>query len=90
MQRMGAVLWFVWMVAMWVAFFGLLLADRLQAVWDWVTDLPLVLEIVVWVAFFPWVLGMFVWTRDWADWLRLGLVLLFAVGWTLVSIPRRK
>lgn len=89
-RPLGAVLWFVWMVAMWVAFFLLLLADRLDEVWTWIAELPLVAEIIVWIAFLPWVLGAFVWTRDWADWLRLALVVVFAVGWTLVSIPRRK
>jgi hypothetical protein len=89
-RPLGAVLWFVWMVAMWVAFFALLVADRLDEVWDWVTGLPLVAEVVVWIALFPCVLGTFVWTRDWAGWLRLLLVVVFAVGWTLVSIPRRK
>jgi uncharacterized membrane protein YwaF len=86
----GAVLWLVWMVAMWIAFFALLLADRLGEVWDWVTGLPLVVEIVVWIGLFPWILGTFVWTRDWAGWLRVLLVVAFAVGWTLISIPRRK
>jgi hypothetical protein len=89
-RPLGAVLWFVWMVAMWIAFFALLLADRLDEVWDWVTGLPLVAEIVVWIALFPWLLGTFVWTQDWPDWLRVLLVVAFAVGWTLISIPRRK
>jgi hypothetical protein len=88
-RPLGAILWFVWMAAMWVAFFVLLLADRLDEVWNWITELPLVAEIVVWIAFLPWVLGTFVWTRDWTDWLRLALVVVFAVGWTLVSIPRK-
>jgi hypothetical protein len=85
-----SVLWFAWVAVLWVVFFALLLTDRLDAVWDWIVGLPLVAEIVVWVVFFPWVLGTFVWTRDWTDWLRLALVVLFAVGWTLVAIPRKK
>jgi hypothetical protein len=89
-RPLGAILWFVWMVAMWVAFFVFLLADRLDEVWNRITGLPLVVEILVWIAFFPWVLGTFVWTRGWADWLRLALVVVFAVGWTLVSIPRKR
>lgn len=89
-RSVGSVVWFAWMVALWIAFFALLLADRLWDVWDWIVDLPLVAEVVVWIVFFPWVLGTFVWTRDWADGLRLMLVVLFAVGWTAVSIPRKK
>lgn len=86
----GSVVWFVWMVGMWVAFFGLLFAGRLDDLWRLVTQLPLVVEIVAWIAFFPWLLGTWVWTGSWPEALRVALVLCFAVGWTLVSIPRRR
>ena len=86
----GAMVWFVWMVAMWAAFFVLLFADRIESMWSWARDLPLLAELVLWVALFPWFLGAAVWTSSWAGWLRLLLVLIFACGWSLVSIPRRK
>lgn len=85
---MGGGLWLIWMVGMWVAFFWLLFADRLDDTWRWVTQLPIVVEVIVWIVFFPWVLGTWVWTNPWPDWLRVGLVICFAVGWSLVSIPR--
>jgi hypothetical protein len=78
------------MVGLWVAFFVLLFADRLGALWNAVLQLPLLLEIVLWVVFLPWMLGMAVWTSSWGDWLRVALVLLFAIGWTIASIPRRR
>ncbi len=81
-------LWFVWMVVMWVAFFVLLFADRLDAVWNAIRQLPIVVEIVLWIAFLPWMLGMAVWTSSWAGWLRAFLVICFAAGWTLASVPR--
>lgn len=84
----GGGLWFIWMVGMWVAFFWLLFADRLDDVWRWVTQLPVLVEIVVWIVFFPWMLGTWVWTGSWPDWLRVALVVCFVVGWTVVSIPR--
>lgn len=87
---LGATVWFVWMVAMWAGFFVLLATDRIDAVWSWVRDLPLVAEVLLWVALFPWLLGAAVWTTSWAGWLRLVLVLAFALGWSLISIPRRK
>jgi hypothetical protein len=31
-----------------------------------------------------------VWTSSWGDVVRVLLVVCFAAGWTLVSIPRRK
>jgi hypothetical protein len=89
-RPLSATIWFVWMVAMWVAFFVLLLTERIDGVWSWVRDLPLLVELVVWVALFPWLLGAAVWMSSWAGWLRLLLVLVFALGWSLASIPRRK
>jgi hypothetical protein len=84
----GGGLWFIWMVGMWVAFFWLLFADKLDDVWRWVTQLPVLAEIAVWIVFFPWVLGTYVWNSSWLDWLRVGLVVCFAAGWIVVSMPR--
>jgi hypothetical protein len=85
----GATLWFLWMVGMWMAFFALLFADQLDEIWRLVRDQPLVAEIVLWVLFLPWMLGMAVWTTSWATWIQVALIAAFAVGWTVVSIPRR-
>jgi hypothetical protein len=89
-RPLGATIWFVWMVAMWAGFFALLVAERIDGVWSWVRDLPLLAELVLWLALFPWFLGAAVWTSSWTGWLRLLLVLGFAFGWSLASIPRRK
>jgi hypothetical protein len=89
-SRVGGVLWFVFMVAMWIAFFLLLFADRLDNVWHWARDLPLLVELVLWVLTFPWLLGTAVWESSWPSWLRGLLVVTFAVGWTWISIPREK
>lgn len=89
-RPLSAQLWFAWMVGMWAAFFAALGADRLDEVWRWVRDLPLVLELLLWLAAFPWLLGTAVWTSSWSGPLRLALVALFAAGWTVASLPRRK
>ncbi len=86
----GSKLWFVWMVGMWIVFFVLLRSDRLDELASTIRDLPIVAELVVWLLFFPWVLGTAVWTSDWSEWLRVFLVVLFTAGWTIVSIPRPK
>jgi hypothetical protein len=78
------------MEAMWIAFFALLLADELPALYDSVRELPLVVEIVAWIAFLPWMLGMAVWTSSWSEVVRVLVVLSFAVGWSLLSIPRKR
>lgn len=82
--------WFVWMVGMWVTFFVLMNAGRLDDVATWIRDLPILLEILVWILLFPWVLGTAVWTSGWSEDLRMTLVVLFAIVWILVSIPRPK
>jgi hypothetical protein len=89
-RPLGPTIWFVWMVAMWAGFFALLVAERIDGVLSWVRDLPLLAELVLWLALFPWLLGAAVWTSSWTGWLRLLLVLGFAFGWSLASIPRRK
>ncbi|MEI8406559.1 MULTISPECIES: hypothetical protein [unclassified Kribbella] len=86
----GSKVWFVWMVGMWVAFFVLLRADRLDALASSIRDLPWFAEIFVWLLFFPWVLGTAVWTGDLSESVRVLLVVIFAAGWTIVSIPRPK
>lgn len=86
----GSVLWFLWMLGMWVAFFVLLRLDQIDVVWTWVRDLPLVAEVVAWFLFLPWMLGTAVWTSDWSEGVRVALVLTFALGWTIISVPRSK
>jgi hypothetical protein len=88
--RVGGVAWRVFMVGMWIAFFVAFLGDRLGDIWQWARDLPLVVEFGLWLLMFPWLLGTVVWESSWAPWLRVCLVASFAIGWTLISIPRGK
>ena len=87
-SRLGGLIWLVFMLGMWIAFFAALFADQLDAVRDWVRDLPLIAELGLWLAAFPWLLGTAVWESSWAPVLRTLLVAAFAIGWTLISIPR--
>jgi hypothetical protein len=80
--------WFVWMTGLWVVFFVLMSQGRLDDLAAWMRDLPLVVEILVWIVFFPQVLATAVWTSGWSEGLRTTLVVLFAAVWILVSIPR--
>ena len=82
-SRVGGVLWLVLMVGMSIAFFVALFADRLEDVWQWARDLPLLVELVLWLLTFPWLLGTAVWESSWASWLRVLLVVTFAVASTL-------
>jgi hypothetical protein len=89
-RSLGAYVWFLGVAGLWTAFgiVALASADKLADLWGWVTGLPLIAEIVVWIALFPWVLGLWVSQTSWPEWPRILLVASFAVGWTLVSIPR--
>ncbi len=85
-----SIAWFTFMVGMWVLFFAGLLGGRLDGVWSTVRDLPLIVQLALWLPFLPWMLGMLVWATSWFVGLRVLLVLVFAVGWTLVSIPHKR
>jgi hypothetical protein len=87
-SRVGGLIWLVFMVGMWIAFFAALFADQLHAVSRWVRDLPLLAELGLWLLAFPWLLGTAVWESSWALLLRALLVAGFAIGWTLISLPR--
>jgi len=85
-------LWFLIMVSMWTAFFVLVAVSpgTLLDMWGWVRDLSWPLEVLMWIVFLPWMLALAVWQTDWAAWLRWTLIILFAVGWTVASRPKRK
>ena len=88
----GGVGWFTVMVGMWSAFSTLLIVspETLDDVWRWLTGLPLALEVLMWIAILPWALALAVWQSSWEDWLRLLLIALLGVFWTMVSAPRAK
>jgi hypothetical protein len=88
----GGVPWFTLMVGMWSAFFTLLLAapDTLQEIWDWLTGLSLVAEVVMWILILPWALALAVWQSSWGDWQRLLVMALLGAAWTGISVPRAK
>ena len=89
-SRVGGLIWLVFMVGMWIAFFSALAADQLDAVQAWVRDLPLLGELGLWLLAFPWLLGTAVWESSWAPLVRALLVAAFAIGWTLISLPRKR
>ncbi|WP_350275783.1 hypothetical protein [Kribbella sp. HUAS MG21] len=82
--------WFLWMTGLWIVFFVVMGQGRLDDLAAWIRDLPIVAEILVWIVFFPQVLATAVWTSDWSEGLRITLVVLFTVVWTVLSIPRPK
>lgn len=80
--------WFVWMTALWIVFFVLMHQGRLDDLAGWIRDLPVLVEILVWILFLPWVLATTVWNSGWSEGLRITLVVLFTAFWMLISLPR--
>jgi len=68
----------------WIIFFALLIfsSGTLDDIWHWVQGLPVVLEVIVWILTFPYMLALAVWESDWVTWLRIALVILISLVWT--------
>jgi hypothetical protein len=72
---------------LWVGFAIALVVNRewLDLLWNWVRALPLVAEIVVWVALLPIMVGLWIWESSWSAFVRL-LASAGIVGWTLLAV----
>ena len=72
---------------LWVGFAIALVVNRewLDLLWNWVRALPPVAEIVVWVAFLPIVVGLWIWESSWP---ALGNLLALAgiIVWTILAV----
>jgi len=48
--------------------------SRLTEAWDWVRQLPLLVQLVLWLLFLPWMFALWVLAQPWAVALRLIVV----------------
>jgi hypothetical protein len=83
---------FVLFLALWLGFIAAVVANpaALDAAWDTIAGLPLIVQAVAWLLFLPLMGGLWVWTTDWSLLIRLALVVAIA-GWNLVVfLPRRE
>lgn len=80
---------FVIFAVLWAAFAVGLIASQgsIDAAWDWIRGLPLLLQGVVWLLFLPVVLGLWIWHTSWPLVLRMVLVIGLA-GWNLLVFPK--
>jgi hypothetical protein len=76
MESAFNILVFVLFAGLWAVFAFALIASQgsLDAAWQWIRDLPLLLQGVVWLLFLPVVLGLWIWESGWPFLLRLLLV----------------
>ena len=81
---------FVVFGALWLAIgIGLIVSQgSVDAAWQTIRDLPLVVQAVVWVLFLPVMAGLWVWETSWPVVVRLTL-LIGVAGWNLlIFLPR--
>ena len=80
------------MVAGWVAFAVALVASQqtLDDVWTSVRGLPLLVEGVVWLLAFPFLVGLAIWQSSWDEAVRLVAIGVLAVAYTFMFIPRKR
>jgi hypothetical protein len=55
---------------------------------DHVRDLPLVIEGVVWLLGFPFLIGLAIWQASWDEAMRLTVIAVLAVAYTYMFLPR--
>jgi hypothetical protein len=84
---------FALMAGVWAAFVALLAASpaTLDDAYDWLTELPIVWEILMWILTLPWAVAYVVYDSSWAHWLRVlvvALIVLVHLGMTAPRSPR--
>ena len=82
--------WFGAMVAVWSIFFTLLVVqpETLDVVYDWLRDLWIVWEVLMWIVLLPWALAHLVLESSWAHWLQIAVVVVIATVHLSISQPR--
>ena len=77
-------------LVLWAAFAYALVANQggLDAIWRSISELPLILQAVVWLLFLPVTIGLWIWESAWP--LVVRLVLVLGIGtWNLwMFFPR--
>ena len=82
--------WFGAMAALWGAFVTLLAASpaTLDDAYDWLTGLPIVWEVVMWIVTLPWALAYLIYESSWEHWLRVLVVAVVVTAHLSISAPR--
>ena len=79
------------MAGMWGAFVTLLAVSpaTLDDAYDWLRDLAIVWELLMWLVTLPWTLAYLVYDSSWEHWLRVLVVVLIVVVHLGISAPKR-
>lgn len=67
---------------LWLAFAGLWIfsSETLGHIFTWIQGLPLILEIIVWIVFIPWVGSLWIWNSSWPLWLKIVVIVAIAMA----------
>jgi hypothetical protein len=90
MEQLLGIGLFVLFALLWLVFGIALIASQgsLDAAWEWIRSLPLIAQAVVWVAFLPVVLGLWVWQTDWTLVVRVLVIAGIAIANLYTFLPR--
>ena len=81
---------FALMAGLWGSFVTLLAAapGTLDDAYDWLTGLPIVWEVLMWVVTLPWTIAYLVYASSWEHWLRVLVVALIALVHLSITAPK--
>lgn len=78
------------MAGLWGSFVTLLAVSpsTLDDAYDWLTGLPLVWEILMWILTLPWTVAYLVYDASWEHWVRVVVVALIVTVHVSMCAPR--
>jgi hypothetical protein len=78
------------MAGLWGSFVTLLAVSpaTLDDAYDWLTGLPIVWEILMWILTLPWTVAYLVYETSWQHWLRVLIVALIVTFHLSICAPR--
>jgi hypothetical protein len=81
---------FALMAGLWGSFVTLLAVspETLDDAYAWLTGLPLVWEILMWIVTLPWTVAYLVYDSSWEHWLRVLVVVLIVVVHLGITAPK--
>jgi len=81
---------FALMAGLWGSFVTLLAVSpsTLDDAYDWLTALPIVWEILMWIVTLPWTIAYLVYDSPWEHWLRVLVVVFIVVVHLSIAAPK--
>jgi hypothetical protein len=81
---------FALVAGLWGAFIALLAAspETLDDAYEWLTGLPIVWEILMWIITLPWAIAYLVYDTSWAHWLRVVALVLIVGAHLAICAPK--